>query len=501
MALYHAPALILVPALLINVAIAARAGWARRTTHAHPIAESTPETPAVVAPRGAGALAPSLVVALMTLVASWLLFPAWDRFWPVGLGVALGALIAIVWQTLLPDGLGDDADLGPLGTGLAFVAALALLIPDPTSLANALVGLLAGWAALALYARLATDAVMPAPFGLVTVAAVGAAAAWGEKLHIGANLGAPLAVGVGTVLAVGLTVASLMSKPEGDTRAPGLPGLSVAFVITAGLGSALAAWVYGQPLGLVGALVLGALAGVLLPLTQSAGGGTTPLRALVALAIGGAILIVDNRLMGVVAIALGGVGLGLGAIGRPSARGVMALLVGIFAARAWLQLFLDRTLLTGYGVDLTHPYAFAALILGGLMPFAALAVGQLARPNRYLVAVMAAVAVLAPAWIGYFIHVEALGALMAGLVLAAFALGAQADQNGVSRVGGTAGVAATLLIAQVATSLLAAPWLVGVMNATRQERLVGLLLGLVLVAAWVGAWWFAIGRRQTAQAA
>jgi hypothetical protein len=455
---------------------------------------------AVTVPSGAGAVAPALVVALVTLVASWLLFPAWDRFWPVGLGVTLGALIAIAWQALLPDGSGDDADLGPLGSGLAFVAALALLIPDPTSLANALVGLLAGWAALALYARLATDAVWPAPFGLVTVAAVSAAAAWGEKLHVGANLGAPLAVGVGTSLAVGLTVASLMSKPEGDTRVPGLPGLLVAFVITAGLGSALAAWAYGQPLGLVGALVLGALAGVLLPLTQPAGAGTTPLRALVALAIGGAILIVDNRLMGVVAIALGGVGLGLGAIGRPSARGVMALLVGIFAARAWLQLFLDRTLLTGYGVDLTHPYAFAALILGGLMPFAALAVGQLARPNRYLVAVMAAVAVLAPAWIGYFIHVEALGALMAGLVLAAFALGAQADADGHSRVG-TAGVAATLLVAQVATSLLAAPWLVGVMNATRQERLVGLLLGLALVAAWVGAWWFAIGRRQTAQAA
>ncbi|MFN3431780.1 MAG: hypothetical protein ACK46X_17735, partial [Candidatus Sericytochromatia bacterium] len=287
MAVYHAPALILVPALLINVAIAARAGWARRTAaSSEPLADGAVAAPT---PRGFEAVAPAVVVALVALVASWLLFPAWERFWPVGLGVALGALIAIAWDLLLPDGPADDAQLGPLGSGLAAVAALAILIPEATAFANALVGLLAGWAAIGLYARLATDAPQSAPFGLVSVAAVGAAAAWGEKLHLGAHLGAPLAVGVGTALALGLTAASLMGRPDATSRAPGLPGILVAFVITAGLGSALAAWIYGQPLGLVGALALGALAGALLPLTQPSGAGPTPLRALVALAIGGAI--------------------------------------------------------------------------------------------------------------------------------------------------------------------------------------------------------------------
>lgn len=487
MAVYHAPALMLVPALVVNLAVAAGAGWARRAATGEPAAK--------VPWLSLGA------IALVMLAAGWALFPEGPRFWPVGLGVALGSVIGLVWHALLPHGDRDPMQLGPLGSGLAATALLALVVTDPNQMANAMIALLAGWGAMTLFARLATDGPVAPPAGLVVTAAAGAAAAWGEGLHPGANLGAPLAVTIGTLVAVGLTLASFFMRSASPDEAPvvapapGLSGLLGAFGVVALGSAAVAGGLYGQPGALVGALLLGAAAGLALPFTQPMAGWTTSFRALIALVVGGTLLVVDNRLGGILAIALGGVALGVGLAGRASARPIMTMLVAIFAARAWLQLFLDRTLLTGYGVDLTHPYAFAALVLGGLTPFAAMAVGRLARPNRALTAAWALAVTLAPAWVGYFIHVEALGALLAGLVLATFAMGVQPDAEREAD-----SLAPTLLVAQVATTLLAAPWLVNVMNATRQERLVVLLIGLVLVAAWVGAWWAMVGRRQAAPA-
>jgi hypothetical protein len=48
-------------------------------------------------------------------------------------------------------------------------------------------------------------------------------------------------------------------------------------------------------------------------------------------------------------------------------------------------------------------------------------------------------------------------------------------------------------------TLLAAPWLVSVMNATRQDRLGALVVALVIAFAWLAAWWATLGRRQAPQ--
>ena len=104
--------------------------------------------------------------------------------------------------------------------------------------------------------------------------------------------------------------------------------------------------------------------------------------------------------------------------------------------------------------------------VAGILPLVAVAVARLCRPSAPLTAVWALALALAPAWVGYFVHVEALGSLLAGLVLAAFALGLQEGPDAEHRA-----VLPSLLVTLTAVTLLAAPWLVTVMNATRQSRI------------------------------
>jgi hypothetical protein len=56
------------------------------------------------------------------------------------------------------------------------------------------------------------------------------------------------------------------------------------------------------------------------------------------------------------------------------------------------------------------------------------------------------------------------------------------------------------LITHTAVTLLAAPWLVTVMNATRQSRMVAFLVGVLIAAGWLAGWWATVGRRQPSQA-
>lgn len=474
MAVYPAPGLILVPALVVNAAVAVRAGLARRT-----------------AQRPMGTLLGMVGLTVAMALGAWALFPEGDRLWPIELGLLLGAVLAGSWHWAWPEADIDALQLGPIGGGLAASAILALAVGDPTLLANGLLGLLAAWGTLGLFARLQSDVAVEPPLALSAVAAVAAGAAWGEKLHPAANLGVPLSMAIGTLLTLGLTLGAWLSRDKGF----GWGGRLAAFALFA-LGSiGLSAGMYGQPLTLTAAIVLGGVAGLLAPVALPAVGVYTPLRAITFLALGGTLLVVDNRLMGIFAIALGGVGLGLGALSTPACRSLVTLLMGIFAVRAWLQLFLDRTMLSGYGIDLTHPYAFAALILGGLLPMMAIVVARLSRPNRVLTAVWALALSLTPVWVGYFVHVEALGSLLAGLVLAAFALGLQEGPEAEHRA-----VLPTLLVTLTSVTLLAAPWLVSVMNATRGARLAAFWVGLAVAAVWVVGWWATVGRRQPSQA-
>lgn len=478
MAIYPSPSLILVPALVLNLGLAVAGLWGPR-----PTGEKRP-----------GLLLAGLSALVVLACAAFALFPGWDRLWPVLVGVVAGVGAGVLLEGVLPSAA-DDAradQAGALGAGLAGLSLLGLVAPDAVAFANGALGLAWGWGAVQLIRLVSWPPDAPgAPasgLALAATAVVGAAAAWGDKLAPGAGLGVPLAIALGTAagwsLFAGRWVAVQLQRPR--------TGAAVAAVLYGVIALLLLGGPYAQPWPLWIATAAGAALASAAAAASPRAGGVPPVLSLALLVVAGALLVLDNRLMGILGIGLGGVGLVLGGRAGAPMRSLMVLVVTIFAARTWLQLFLDRTMLTGYGVDLTHPYAFAALIVGGLLPWAAVTVGRLIRTEPPLAVAWALVVALSPVWIGYFIHVEALGSLLAGLVLAAFLLGAARPESPEAEGGP---FAATLLMTVVPSTLLAAPWLVQVMNATRQERLVMLLIGLAVILAGLGYWWARQARR------
>ena len=81
MVVYPTPALVLAPALAVNLVIAARAAWQRKTASTRP---------GLRVPVGAGIAL--LVFGLCTY--GW--FDAWERRIPVLLGLMLGVLLGLV---------------------------------------------------------------------------------------------------------------------------------------------------------------------------------------------------------------------------------------------------------------------------------------------------------------------------------------------------------------------------------------------------------------------
>lgn len=443
----------------------------------------------VRAPRGAAlGTAAAVAIALIAAAAAW--YGVGERVWPPAIGLALGAAGA----ALLPAPADADdgrADLAMMAGGLAALAALALALGAGVPLANAAIGLLTGAAATAAALRLgvtmpeAAEVVAPKAGwawpgggGLAIVALAAGAGAWGEKLWPEIGAGWPLALALGTAAAAATALATKLPAGPARAFAPAAAFGLAALAILAGL--------YGAATPLLVAVAAGAVGAAVLPALLADRADLAPLGKLAFLAAGGALLVLDNRLLGIVAIGFGGLGLATGFGASAAARAWLGLLAAVFAARVWIQLFLDRTALTGYGVDLTHPYAFAALIGGALVPAAAHALRRAAGGHAGLAGAAGVALVLAPAAVGYFIHVEAMGAWLAGLALATFAAAALEPERAPGEP--------ALLLANVGVVLLAAPWLVEVMNATRQARVTALVVvavGLAALAAW---WWAARGR-------
>ncbi|MEB3223663.1 MAG: hypothetical protein VKS61_16435 [Candidatus Sericytochromatia bacterium] len=418
----------------------------------------------------------ALVVAVAAL--AWASFGA-GRAWAPATGALGGAGLALVAGVLAaPQGLGTR--LAVLLLGAAGVGAAALTLPPGVDLANALLG---GMAAHAL-GRLLLDATGASAAGAGEVGTLGLLAglvAWGDRLVADGTLGAPLAVWWGLALASAAAVAVRGVPRHPGPAAAGLVAV-VAWLLMGGLLHLPTAW--------WGCAALGAAVGVALALGLAVQGSWERLARVVAVAAAGLLMVLDSRLAGIVGVALGGLGLACVAAALPAshrARSWLALTAAIFATRVWLQLFLDRVALTGYGVDLTHPYATAALLAGALFP-ALLAASTRAWWGRPPAAGAAlAVSGAAPALIGYFLHLEALGAWLMGLVAAMF-VGVLAEGRG-EEADEAPGLMPSVLVAQVAVSLLAAPWLVTVMNVTRGERLVALAGLTVAVAATIALAW------------
>ncbi len=465
---------VLVVALIVNGAIAA---WA---------AIAAPRAQVPGAGRAAYLTAAAIALALTAAAAAW--YGVGERLWPPAIGLMVGA----AGMTLRPaaaDAGDARPDLAVLAGGLAVLAALALALDAGVPIANAAIGLLTGAAATAAALRLAAgpDESVAGGAGLAAVALVAGAGAWGDKLWAEIGAGWPLALALGSAAVGALALASRLDGPKSRAFAPPLAFGLAALAILAGL--------YGAVSPLLIAVAAGAGAAAILPALLTGRPDLAPLGKLAFLAAGGALLVLDNRLLGIVAIGFGGLGLVTAYGTSVAARGWLGLLVAVFAARVWIQLFLDRTALTGYGVDLTHPYAFAALIGGALVPAAAHALRRAAGGHAGLAAAAGVALVLAPAAVGYFIHVEAMGAWLAGLALAMFAAAAFEPAEGQTPA---APAEPALLLANVGVVLLAAPWLVAVMNATRQERVSALMVLAVALGALAVWWWSARGRAQSA---
>jgi len=460
----------LVAALVANLAFAA---WALAKPG-----------PAAEGPRAG--LLPALVAAIALAGACLWWFEGASR----GLAPALGIGLGCAWALLA-------AWRGNVGlpAGLVILAGFALAFDDRVALANAAIGFVAGGAATRTLASTSGTPADDAPLHLGVLALIAGAAAWADLLWVDTHVGWPLATLLGTFVVAGLAIARAAIAPD----KPALAALTAAGV--AGLASAaLLIGVYAAPMPLVWAVVAGAAGGGILPLLLAERADLRPLGRLAFIVAGGLLLVLDNRLLGIVAIGFGGAGLAAGLAGRVAARPWVGLLVGLFATRVWIQLFLDRTDLTGYGVDLTHPYAFAALIAGALAPAGALAARRAVGGHGPLGAAAGLVVVLAPALLGYFIHVGPLAAWLAGVALGVFAIAASAMVGDEAAEPPLADLTALLLV-NVGVCLLAAPWLVTVLNATRESR-VSAFIGLgVALAALAAAWWLVRGKAPAAPSA
>jgi hypothetical protein len=433
--------------------------------------------------RGAEPQAGSWRFALLAGVMAGLAALAWaslgaGRAWPPVCGALVGALLALAGASGRAAG-SRGREQGVVLLGAAGLGAASLVLPPGVELANAVI---AAVGALAL-GRVALAAAVGGSVeagGLGTAALLGGLVAWGDRLVPDGGLGAPLALGWALATAATVGVASRALPTQPALLAGGL-GLIAAWGVLGGLFQLPTAWWMCAALGLAaGVGVIGSLA---------ATDKWERLGRLVAVAGAGLVIVLDSRLAGIVGIALGGLGLATVGAALPTghpARSWVALLTVVVAVRVWLQLFLDRVALTGYGVDLTHPYATAALLAGALFPalMAATARAWWGRPPA--AAAVLALGAAAPALVGYFLHLEALGAWLVGLIAAVFigALGSPVADDAPDT-----GLAAGLLAGHAAVALLAAPWLVAVMNVTRGERLVALAvltlaLGLALVLAW-----------------
>lgn len=406
-------------------------------------------------------------LALSLLVAGVFQSPA--RILPPLAGLWAGLVTAWFW--LPRAGSGSSAEAGALACGVMTVAGVGLAWQGVPA-ANAAIGWVGGAAAVGLLnhwkpAGSSLDGVW------ALVACAGGLAAWCDKLMPHPPIAWALSAGL---LLLPLALWLLPARENWGHRL----GLTSAWILGAGW------WLLGVfhlPTTWLGAI---ALAGVV---TLVSAHFQRPDRAiaLACLVAGGALLVVENRVAGIAGVALGGLSLGvmLRAVeGAPWTRMLLVWLLAVFASRTWLQLFFERVEFTHYGVDITHPYATVGLLLGALAPAALMGRPTASHWMARLGLTLGALAL--PAALGYLLHIEALAAAWMGLIVSGFVLmaaRAELTEENLTHPGPPP-IAPGLLLTHGAVALLAAPWLVAALDATRLERVV-----VLLILAGVGALW------------
>lgn len=369
-------------------------------------------------------------------------------------------------------------------TSLALLGLLVIerLVPDAVLASYAVMGGLLGLASAAMPLALTAHAraeAMSATLGIVSIAAAGLV--WGDRVAAAGPLAAPWALAL---------MALMLVVGYASTWLPRVASPFVAPLLLAALVAPIGAWglrLAPQVLwpSLLGFALAAALALVWLACERIPRERSGTLLELAMVLVAGGCLLLANRLFGMFGVCLTGIGLTLLLLARGRAPMLAGILVAGFAGRAFLQLFLDRTYLNQYGVDLTHTYTSFGLIAAFLVPFALVALRRDLAPSGVLLALEALAILLFPPLMGYFIHVDPLASYLAGLLVTLYVLGILAPTG--FGEGRFAALMPPLLLSAAASSLLAAPWLITVLNAPRQDRLVVFAAATVLVLAYLVA--------------
>ena len=340
-----------------------------------------------------------------------------------------------------------------LGTLLFFFSAARLLIPDPLLFSYLALGLLLGIAVPSVFAVFEKDEGSEIDFTAALSGILTAALVWGQSLgHAQGSF--PLFVLL--ICALFLCLAEFL-----DPKKEALVSVATVLLI------AFAAWMTANSLFSAPALFYPLSIGLLLALSllfilRLPG----PLVPLSVLLISGMALLLANRLFGSYGVSLAG--LGLLAI-RPAGIKTEAVVLTVFAARPLLQLFLLRTGLNEAGVDITKTYAFAALFLAVLLPFVLGATRRFFREDRLFSGIVLLAILLLPGFAGFFLHIEALAALLAGGLILALVFGLTEESD-------LFHFPSSLVLSGLSFSLLLAPWFMQVINLPRLPRLIAFLV-------------------------
>jgi len=232
---------------------------------------------------------------------------------------------------------------------------------------------------------------------------------------------------------------------------------------------------------------------------------------LIIVVVGGAILL-SNRLYGSYGIALFALGIFTplflllplnylkpllkkkqGLEGTAMIAYVLYVSAAIAIARALLQSYLRVTYLGYLGVTVTNAYSFVGLILGALFPFLFLAALAYSIKKERLSLLVGTVALLAPIFIGFLIHIEPLASYLIGFLVVAFILAVftltikaanvfQEEDSPASMLAIKFSLALPgLLITSILLSIISAPWLIAVINATRPVRVIVFVITVVVI--------------------
>ena len=161
----------------------------------------------------------------------------------------------------------------------------------------------------------------------------------------------------------------------------------------------------------------------------------------------------------------------------------------IMASRAILQLYMQRTELISYGIDITTPYTFGLLVMGMALPFILGFIVLIADKSNILSVLLTFLIIELPIIIGLFVHTEAVSSfifgalgisLIVGIILAVTADSRNwLDPKIQDIVTKTSNSIIPLMVSVTGMTILSASFVVNVSDLTRIHRLI--IFGAVIL--------------------